>query len=199
MPKVSLLAKVTAKEGKGDDLVAAFEPLIEQVRKEPGTLLYVMNRSKNDPDVFWFMELYADDDAFAAHGSSEAMAAATPALGAAIAESELSWASPSSPWTCRADVSPSRHSDGYSTIWVQRWSAMVRPVPSFVTVTSQTCVVRPTCAGTATPTTTSPGRALPRKFVLSSTVVNVAPSGRLAPVPAAHNASASPTITGAQR
>jgi quinol monooxygenase YgiN len=35
------------------------------------------------------MELYADDDAFAAHGSSDAMAAATPALGAAIAESEL--------------------------------------------------------------------------------------------------------------
>ena len=78
-----------AKEGKGDEIVAAFEPIIDQVRNEPGTLLYVMNRAKDDPDVFWFAELYADDDAFAAHGASEAMAKAMPTLGPLIAESEL--------------------------------------------------------------------------------------------------------------
>jgi (4S)-4-hydroxy-5-phosphonooxypentane-2,3-dione isomerase len=89
MAKVSLLAKFTAKEGKADELMAAFEPLIEQVRKEPGTLLYAMNRAKDNPDVFWFSELYADDDAFAAHGASEAMAKAMPVLGPLIAESEL--------------------------------------------------------------------------------------------------------------
>jgi autoinducer 2-degrading protein len=89
MPKVSLLARFTAKEGKADELLAAFEPLLEQVRMEPGTLLYVMNRAKDNPDMFWFAELYSDDEAFAAHGSSDAMAKAMPALGPLIAESEL--------------------------------------------------------------------------------------------------------------
>lgn len=89
MAQVSLLAKVTAKEGKGDELVAAFEPLMEQVRKEPGTLVYVINRSKDDPDVLWTAELYTDDDALAAHGASDAMAKAGPTLGPLIAESEL--------------------------------------------------------------------------------------------------------------
>ena len=62
MSQVSLLARFTAKEGKGDEIVAAFQPIIDQVRNEPGTLLYVMNRAKDDPNVFWFAELYADDD-----------------------------------------------------------------------------------------------------------------------------------------
>ena len=89
MPKVSLLAKVTAQEGKGDELLAAFEPLIEQVEDEAGTLRFVVNRSKDDSDSFWFSELYADDEAFAAHGASDAMAKAGPTLGPLIAESEL--------------------------------------------------------------------------------------------------------------
>ena len=89
MPKVTLLAKFTAKEGKGDELIAAFGPLLEQVENEPGTLLYLMNRSQDDPDQFWFSELYADDEAFAAHSGSDAMAKAVPTLGPLIAESEL--------------------------------------------------------------------------------------------------------------
>ena len=57
MGQVSLLTKVTAKEGKADQLLAAVQPLFDQVRNEPGTLLYVMNRAKDDPNVFWFSEL----------------------------------------------------------------------------------------------------------------------------------------------
>jgi quinol monooxygenase YgiN len=87
--QVALLARFTANEGKADELVAAFEPLIEQVRNEPGTLLYVMNRAKDDPNVFWFAELFSDDHAFAAHGASDAMAKAMPVLAPLIAESEL--------------------------------------------------------------------------------------------------------------
>ena len=89
MPKVALLAKFTAKEGKGDELIAAFQPLLEQVENEPGTLLYAMSRAKDDPDAFWFSELYTDDEAFAAHSGSDAMAKAVPTLGPLIADSEL--------------------------------------------------------------------------------------------------------------
>ena len=54
MPKVALLAKFRAKEGKGDELIAAFQPLLEQVENEPGALLYSVSRAKDDPDAFWF-------------------------------------------------------------------------------------------------------------------------------------------------
>jgi (4S)-4-hydroxy-5-phosphonooxypentane-2,3-dione isomerase len=89
MPKVALLAKFKAKEGKAEELIAAFEPVLEQAEREPGTLLYALHRSKDDPDLFWVCELYADSDAFAAHAKSDAMAAATPVLEEFIAESEL--------------------------------------------------------------------------------------------------------------
>jgi len=89
MPQVALLSRVMAKEGKGEELVIAFRPVFELVDTEPGTLLYVLHRSKDDPDLFWVSEIYADEDAFAAHSKSDAMAAATPALAELIAEAEL--------------------------------------------------------------------------------------------------------------
>jgi (4S)-4-hydroxy-5-phosphonooxypentane-2,3-dione isomerase len=89
MPKVAMVARVKAKEGKAEELIAAFRPLLEQVEKEPGTLLYAVNRSTDDPHLFWVYELYADGDAFAAHSGSDAMAAAGPVLGELIADLEL--------------------------------------------------------------------------------------------------------------
>jgi len=89
MPKVAVTARVRAKEGRAEELSAAFRPLVEQAEKEPGTLLYAVNRSTDDPHLFWVYELYTDGDAFAAHSGSDAMAAAGPVLGELIAESEL--------------------------------------------------------------------------------------------------------------
>ena len=70
-----------------------------------------------------------------------------------------------------------------------------------VTVTSHTCVLRPTWTGTARPTTRSPSRALPRKLHLSSMVVKLsfASRSRNTPVPAAARVSARPTTAGANR
>jgi len=90
MPKVALVARFKAKEGKAEELIAAFQPVIEQAEGEPGTLLYALHRSRDDPDLFWVCELYADSDAFDAHVKSDAMAAAAPVLRELIdAESEL--------------------------------------------------------------------------------------------------------------
>ncbi|TMM15555.1 MAG: antibiotic biosynthesis monooxygenase [Actinobacteria bacterium] len=89
MPSVALFSRVKAKKGTGEELIAAFRPVFEQVEKEPGTLVYVLNRSNDDPELFWVSELYADADALAAHSGSDAMAAASPALGELIAEAEL--------------------------------------------------------------------------------------------------------------
>jgi quinol monooxygenase YgiN len=89
MAKVSMLAKLTAHDGKGDELVAAFDDLFAAVGAEPGTELYVMNRSASDPNVFWFYELYTDGDALGAHGGSEAMKKAAGVFGPLIKDSEL--------------------------------------------------------------------------------------------------------------
>ncbi len=40
MPEVAIVARVTVKEGKAGQYLAAFAPLLEQARKEPGALLY---------------------------------------------------------------------------------------------------------------------------------------------------------------
>ena len=89
MAKVSMLAKVRTHDGKGDELIAAFQALFVAADGEPGTEVYVMNRSKQDPNVFWIYELYADDAALGVHSGSEAMAKAAPAFGSLIADSEL--------------------------------------------------------------------------------------------------------------
>ena len=78
MSQVAIVARVTVKEGKAGQYVASFAPLLEQARKEPGSLLYAMHRSKDHPDVFWTTEIYADDAALAAHGASEVHGAAAP-------------------------------------------------------------------------------------------------------------------------
>jgi quinol monooxygenase YgiN len=89
MAKVSVLAKLVAKDGKGDELVAAFDDMFGQAESEAGTELYVMNRSSSDPNVYYFYELYTDAGALGAHAGSEAMQKAATVFGPLLAESEL--------------------------------------------------------------------------------------------------------------
>jgi autoinducer 2-degrading protein len=86
---VALVARVTVREGKVDEYVAAFTPLFEQAEKEPGTLIYTVNRAKDDPLVFWITEMYADEAAFAAHSSSPVQAAASPVFAELIAAADV--------------------------------------------------------------------------------------------------------------
>lgn len=74
MSKVAVIAKLTAADGKRDELQAALADVgMANVAAEPGTLLYALNADTKDPNVLWFYELYEDGDALAAHGGSEAM------------------------------------------------------------------------------------------------------------------------------
>ena len=85
MTKVSIIAKVTVKPGKRDELVAAFRPMFEAVAEEVGTEVYVLNLDERDDDVAWVYELYTDADAMGAHSGSDAMAAMFGALGPLVA------------------------------------------------------------------------------------------------------------------
>jgi (4S)-4-hydroxy-5-phosphonooxypentane-2,3-dione isomerase len=86
---VAIVARVTVNEGKADEYIAAFAPLLQQAKNEPGTLLYAVHRSKDDPLVFWTTEVYADEEAFAVHSTSEVHAAAAPVFTELIAASDV--------------------------------------------------------------------------------------------------------------
>jgi quinol monooxygenase YgiN len=80
MSKVGIIAKMTAKEGQRDGLVAALKPLLDAAKDEPGTEIYAMHTDTATPELVWFYELYTDQDAMIAHGTSEAMKAAGASL-----------------------------------------------------------------------------------------------------------------------
>ena len=89
MPQVAIVARVTVREGRADEYLTAFVPLLEQAEKEPGTLLYAVHRAKDDPHVFCTTEIYADDDAFTVHRSSAVHAAASPVFTELITASDV--------------------------------------------------------------------------------------------------------------
>ena len=89
MSHVAIVARVTVRDGKADAYVAALAALLEQAEKEPGTLLYAVHRSTDDPNVFWTTEVYADEAAFAAHGASDVHAAAAPVFTELIAAADV--------------------------------------------------------------------------------------------------------------
>jgi quinol monooxygenase YgiN len=81
MSKVAVIAKIPAAPGKRDELVAALQVGLATAEGEAGTIQYILHADAKDPDVVWFYELYTDQDALTAHGTSEAF----KAMGASLA------------------------------------------------------------------------------------------------------------------
>lgn len=87
-----VVARIKVRTGAEAAAESAFRRQIDYVvREEPGTLLYLMHRSRKDPTTFLFYEKYADAASFDRHGKSAAMqqlfSALTPLLdGAPVIE-----------------------------------------------------------------------------------------------------------------
>ncbi|MGH1505829.1 MAG: putative quinol monooxygenase [Acidimicrobiales bacterium] len=81
MSKVSIVAKLTAAEGKHEELEAALASLIEAANSEAGLEVYAVSADTKDPDTYWFFELYTDAAALEVHGKGDEMKAAMGALG----------------------------------------------------------------------------------------------------------------------
>jgi quinol monooxygenase YgiN len=79
--KVSIIAKLTAAEGTGDELEAALAELIAAADEEDGLEVYSVHRDTQADGVYWFFEVYRDGDAFAGHGKGERMRSAMKAVG----------------------------------------------------------------------------------------------------------------------
>jgi quinol monooxygenase YgiN len=85
MSKVAMIAKLTAADGKREELISAFEKYFPALDQEPGTEAYVLNEDAADPNVVWFFELYTDDAALGVHGTSDAMKEMGGQLGGLLA------------------------------------------------------------------------------------------------------------------
>ncbi len=69
---IGVIAVITAKEGSEAEFERVFAEMTAQVKaKEPGNLMYQLTRSRTSPQTYKVMEMYADQAAFEAHGSSE--------------------------------------------------------------------------------------------------------------------------------
>ena len=65
---LTVVAKLSAKPGKGDELAAVLREQVASVRKaEPDCLVYRLHRSKKQPDLFLFYEQYRSEAAFDLH------------------------------------------------------------------------------------------------------------------------------------
>jgi quinol monooxygenase YgiN len=84
MTETAIFFKMTAAEGKGDELLAALASLLPTVEKEEGTLMYLLHREDSDPDTIWMYERYTDADAFGVHSSSDAIATLMGELGGLV-------------------------------------------------------------------------------------------------------------------
>lgn len=83
MSKISLIAKLTASDGRADDLEAALHGVVAAADEEDGLEVYSAHRA--DDDVFYFFELYRDADALAVHGQGQRMREAMGAFGGLLA------------------------------------------------------------------------------------------------------------------
>lgn len=85
MSKISLIAKLTAVEGKADELEAALRGVIEAAAEEEGLEVYSAHRVDDEPGVYYFFELYRDQAAKDVHGSGDRMRAAMGAFAGLLA------------------------------------------------------------------------------------------------------------------
>jgi quinol monooxygenase YgiN len=80
MSQVAVIAKIPAAPGQRDQLIAALQAALQTAQSEEGTLQYILHEDSKDPDLVWFYELYRDQDALTAHGSSDGMKAMGPSI-----------------------------------------------------------------------------------------------------------------------
>ena len=70
--RIAVAVTWEAKAGEEDAVADVLRRMALAVRSEPGTLLFWTHRSATDARAFFLYELFADDQAFAAHQQTEA-------------------------------------------------------------------------------------------------------------------------------
>lgn len=83
--RITVIAKISALEGKRAELAAALRPAIDATENEPGTLQYILLEDSADANTLWMYETYESQAALESHMGSEAFKALGPAIGPFLA------------------------------------------------------------------------------------------------------------------
>jgi quinol monooxygenase YgiN len=67
MSRIGLITRITAAEGKRDELLAALQLVLDEVHKEPGTLVYTFNVDQQNPSLVWTYQMFESAEAFEDH------------------------------------------------------------------------------------------------------------------------------------
>ncbi|HSJ91228.1 MAG TPA: putative quinol monooxygenase [Ilumatobacter sp.] len=95
MSKISLIAKLTAVEGKAEELEAAMRTVVEAATEEDGLEVYSAHRVDGESGAYYFFEVYRDQAAWDVHGKGERMRDAMGAFaGLLVGRPELTVMSP---------------------------------------------------------------------------------------------------------
>ena len=65
-----LTVHVTIQAGHENDVISSLRSLQQETRREPGCLMYIVQRSRENPRRYLIYEQYKDDAALDAHRSS---------------------------------------------------------------------------------------------------------------------------------
>jgi quinol monooxygenase YgiN len=72
---ITIIARLKIKPGNEAEVEKAASEMVAAVEaNEPGALAYLMHRSQRDPTDVTVFEVYADSEAFSAHGQTPHMA-----------------------------------------------------------------------------------------------------------------------------
>lgn len=83
---IGAVATLKVQDGKTADFEKVFGELSRQVRAgEPGCLTYQLTKTRDEPNTYKVLELYASQDALNQHGSTDYFRAAMPGIGACLA------------------------------------------------------------------------------------------------------------------
>jgi quinol monooxygenase YgiN len=78
---LTVVATITAKPDKVEDVRDLLLSIIEPTRKEDGNVAYTLHQGHDDPTVFVFYEVWTGTDKLAAHLGSPALTTGLKALG----------------------------------------------------------------------------------------------------------------------
>lgn len=85
MSRISLIAKLTAADGKHAELEARLQDLVAAADEEAGLEVYSVFKASDEAATYYFVEVYRDQAAVDAHGRGDGMRAAMGALGGLLA------------------------------------------------------------------------------------------------------------------
>ena len=76
----AFITHMRAKPGKRDEVIALTKVMLEKTQSEDGVPVYIFSTAADDPDDFYFYDVYESEAARKGHESSAEFAKTMPAL-----------------------------------------------------------------------------------------------------------------------